>query len=160
MRCSPSSRCSYRRRRPRCFAVAVRRNRCPKCRRTRRFGVRVSGSGQTPASSIASQATSSSQRCWGSMRTASRGEMPQNAASNVREVVDEAAAAHHHGASGGGIGMIEAIDVPTVGRHIADAAAAVRSAATRTTGIVRPAGKAAANTYDRDRFNPPSRLAH
>ncbi len=35
-----------------------------------------------PASSNASQATSSSSRCWGSIAAASRGEMAKNSASN------------------------------------------------------------------------------
>ena len=39
-------------------------------------------SGSMPADSTASHATSSSSRCWGSIRTASRGEMPKKSASN------------------------------------------------------------------------------
>ncbi len=41
-----------------------------------------SDAGSTPARSKASHDTSSSRRCWGSMPTASRGEMPKNPASN------------------------------------------------------------------------------
>ena len=42
---------------------------------------RIASSGW-PALSIACQATSISSRCWGSMQTASRGEMPKKAGSN------------------------------------------------------------------------------
>ncbi len=39
-------------------------------------------SGSMPARSSASQEVSSSSRCWGSMASASRGEIPKNSASN------------------------------------------------------------------------------
>ena len=56
--------------------------------------------------------------------------------------------------------MVETLEIPTVGRHLADSAAALDQQRPERLGIVRSAGKTAANTYDRYRFNAPSRLAH
>ena len=70
-------------------AVVVRRER----RRRRPCASRRAGRARCPPSSIASCATSSSRRCCGSMRLASRGEMPKKAASKRSTSVDEPAPA-------------------------------------------------------------------
>ena len=58
-------------------------------RRTRRCGCRAATAGSIPARSNASHDTSSSNRCCGSIASASRGQIPKNPASNTGRVRQE-----------------------------------------------------------------------
>ena len=83
-------RCRRRPRRP-ALRPGAGRSRWSRCRRRPRRGVPASRSRRCPASSSASQATSRRSRCCGSIRTASRGEMPKKSASNRSTSLEEPA---------------------------------------------------------------------
>ena len=73
--------------------AAAGRSRSPQMPTNTPVRLPASRSGACPACSSASQATSSSSRCCGSMLRASRGEMPKNCGSKRSTCVEEAAAA-------------------------------------------------------------------
>ena len=111
--------------------------------------------GGCPASSSASQATSSSSRCCGSMRAASRGEMPKKAASNrstCRRGSRPSGVVILPGAAGSA--SVEVRGVPAVGRDLARRRPRRRAAAARTRPGRRAAGEPAADADDGDRLAP------
>ncbi len=85
----------------------------------------LSESGRIPACSSASQATSSSSRCWGSIVSASRGAMPKKSASKSGDVGEEAAPFGLHPPRGRPIGVVVRVGIPAVVRHLGDGVVAL-----------------------------------
>ena len=143
MSCAPDS-----------IAVRERRWRSRRCRcpRTRRRSSRSATRRAMPADSNASHDTSSSKRCWGSIVTASRGEMPKNWGSNSSTLVDVPARPRHDLARDVRIGVVVLVHVPPVGRDLADGVDTVGEELPQGRRVVGPAGHPAAHPDDRDRF--------
>ena len=135
---------------PRCISRAVSR-RCCRCRRTRRSRVPASDPAAMPACSSASHATSSSSRCCGSIVSASRGEMPKNAASKLSDASRNPPLRDRHPAGRIGVGVEVRVDVPAIGRHLADRVAPSREQRPRTRPDRRRRREPAAHADDGDR---------
>ena len=116
--------------------------------------------GGSPASSRASQANSSSRRCCGSICAASRSEMPKKWLSNSSIAFEKTAPAGTHLAGHGGVGIVEAIDVPAVWRHLANGIDAVAEQPPIGLWIDRAAGKTAGHADDGDRLGCAAARAH
>ncbi len=97
-----------------------------------------SDEGGRPASSKASQLNSSKSRCCGSIRNASRSEMPKKWLSKSSMLVEIPAPPRAHLAGSGRIGVVEALDVPAVGRRFANGIHARRRATASRTADRRP----------------------
>ena len=123
-------------------------------RRRRRSRCRAASAGSMPARSSASQATSSSSRCCGSIASASRGLMPKKLGVEVGGVVQEAALARVARAGLVGVGVVEALEVPAaVGGELRDARRAPSATSSpELLGRGDPAGVAAGHADDRDRL--------
>ena len=111
-----------------------------------------SDEGGSPASSSASQLNSSSRRCCGSIRTASRSEMPKKWLSNPSIRSRYPPQREHILPGRGRVGVVEAVDVPAVGRRFANGIHAGAKQLPVGPRIDDPAGKTAGHAHDRDRL--------
>jgi hypothetical protein len=68
------------------------------------------------------------------------------------DAVEEAAAAHRHAARGVGVGIEPGVDVPAIGRHLADGVAALDQQLPVGRRIVGATGESAPQADDGDRL--------
>ena len=91
--------------------------------------------GAVPECSTARHAVSSSSRCCGSIRSASRVDMPEERRVEPVHVIDEARAAGDDLAGRIGIRVVELVDVPAVRRHLRDRVSALAQHLPELVGI-------------------------
>ena len=94
-----------------------------------------------PASSSASQEDSSRSRSWGSIASASRGEIAKKAGSKSAASARKPPSLRVGGAGVLGVGVVEALQVPAaVGGELGDAVAALGDQAPEVPGEATPPG--------------------
>ena len=110
-------------------------------------------SGAMPACSSASQATSRSIRCCGSIASASRGEIPKKSASNPATSETNPPHFGRHPARRQRVRIIELLGIPTIRRHLADRILTVDQQPPKTLRPNHITGETAPDSHHRHRFS-------